>query len=279
MQERFADDGVTIIGVTREDSSNTLEAVRKMTAEKGDTMAYTVAWDDEGQTYADYMTASDSHGIPTSFLVDREGKIAFIGHPGYMDMPMAMVVNGTWDAVEGPAMMAEMRKAQSEIITGARNPDKKSAEQLLTKLDAFGKAYPTEAGSLDSLRYGLLVAAERTEEAAAEGRKVVAAAIKVGDSNALNAIAWGIVDPAVELSSRDLGLALYAATVASNLKKNADPAILDTLARAHFLMGGIDRAIELQELAVELATGRMAESLQEALDEYLGAKKPSKSTR
>lgn len=271
LQEQYADDGVTIIGVTKEDSSNTLEAVHKMTEDKGDTMAYTVAWDDEGQTYADYMTAAGQRGIPTSFLVDREGKIAFIGHPMSMDLPMAMVVDGTWDAVEGPAMIKKIQEAQYEIQRGARTATKESAGPLLKKVAAFIKEYPAMADSIELAHFQLLTADGQASEAAAIGWNIVNAAVAGKDVSSLNGIAWGIVDPLAKVESRDLGLALYAATAASNLSGNEDPAILDTLARVHFWMGGIDRAIELQEMAIALADSAMADSLEDALEEYLGA--------
>jgi len=277
LQAKHVDDGVTIIGVTREDRNNSLEAVKKMTADKGDTMGFTVAWDDAGQTYADYMTAAGQNGIPTSFLVDREGKLAYIGHPSQMDIPIAMVAAGTWDPVEGPKEMKAMQNMRWEIMGGARSATKAQAEGLLEKLGEFSERWPDQAGSMAETHYQLLVAAERPDAAAPIGRRLVAAAVAAGDSMALNSLAWGIVDPQADPASRDLGLALHAATVASALTDNADPAILDTLARVHFGLGNLDRAIELQEKAVELAMADkamrgMADGLEAALQEYLGAR-------
>jgi hypothetical protein len=272
LQSRFADDGVTIIGVSKEDSSNSLADVKEMTADKGDTMAFTVAWDDAGQTYKDYMTAAGQSGIPTSFLVDREGRIAYIGHPMAMDIPMSMVVAGTWDPVKGPEEMKAMQAMQWEIMGGAQRADKEAAEALLEKVAEFKERWPDQAGPLAGAEYQLLINAERPTEALPIGLGLVTRAIAQGDSNALNGFAWGIVDPAAAPASRNLGLALVAATAASNLTDNADPAILDTLARCHFWLGGLDRAIELQEKAVEIATkegSSMAEGLMTALDEYL----------
>ncbi|MDF1799044.1 MAG: redoxin domain-containing protein [Planctomycetota bacterium] len=277
LQAKHADDGVTIIGVTREDRNNSIEAVRKMTADKGDTMGYTVAWDDAGKTYADYMTAAGQTGIPTSFLIDREGKVAYIGHPSRMDIPIAMVVAGTWDPVTGPKEMQAMQTLSAEIRRGAGTATKAQAEDLLKKLAEFSERWPDQAGSLAEANYQLLVAAERPDEAAPLGRRIVAAAIAAKDSMALNSLAWGIVDPQADPASRDLGLALHAATVASALTGNADAAILDTLARVHFGLGNLDRAIELQEQAVDLAKADkglrgMLAGLEAALQEYLGAR-------
>jgi hypothetical protein len=70
----------------------------------------------------------------------------------------------------------------------------------------------------------------------------------------LNLLAWTILDTA-GLKHRDLDVALAIATQAADATKNEDPAILDTLARAHFEKGNIDKAVELQTKAVGKAKG------------------------
>lgn len=272
LQGRYADDGVTIIGVSKEDPSNSLDDVKTMTADMGDVMAYTVAWDDDGKTYADYMTAAGQNGIPTSFLIDREGRIAYIGHPMGMDIPMSMVVAGTWDPVEGPAEMKAMQDLQWEIIGGAQGADKQAAEALLEKAAEFKRRWPSQADSIEGAEYTLLINAERGAEAAPIGMGIVARAIEAGDSNGLNGFAWAIVDPAADPASRDVNLALVAAAAASNMTDNSEPAIIDTLARCHFMLGHIDKAIELQTKAVDIAKetqNPMLDGLQASLDEYL----------
>ena len=79
LQSKHADDGVTIIAVTKEDSSNSLDKVKKMVQDKSDVMGYTVAWDDGSSTYEAYMTATGQRGIPTSFIIDPKGKVAYQG--------------------------------------------------------------------------------------------------------------------------------------------------------------------------------------------------------
>lgn len=273
LQKKHAKDGVTIIGVSREDASNSLDQVKEMTAEKGEIMAYTVAWDDGGQTYKAFMDASGSRGIPTSFVVDGEGKIAYIGHPYFLDIPLARIAAGTWDAVEGPKEMAEMRKAMSAVGRYGMATTVKEAKALLAKVNDFKKRWPEYAESMVANEYDLLVLAMEHDKASALGSKMVNQAIKAKDVGALNSLAWGIVDPEKEATHPDIALALYAATAACNLTEYKDAAILDTLARAHYMMGGTVRAIQLQRLAVELAVASgspLATSLEDALDEYLG---------
>src|ERR1700752_4419794 len=73
LQRQYGKDGVTIIGVTSADPRNSLECVEKLVADKGDQMAYTVAWDKGRATSAAYMEAAGQNGIPRSFVVDQAG--------------------------------------------------------------------------------------------------------------------------------------------------------------------------------------------------------------
>ena len=79
--------GVTFIGVSIWEDDQ--EQVKPFVDEMGDKMAYRVAVDsipdkekaDEGAMAKTWMTAADQNGIPTAFIVNKEGKIAWIGHP------------------------------------------------------------------------------------------------------------------------------------------------------------------------------------------------------
>ncbi len=84
LQAKFKDKGVIIIGQNcSEDQPEKVDAfVKKM----GDKMNYRVALDDMkteriGKMSKTWMDAAGQDGIPTAFVVDKAGKIAWIGHP------------------------------------------------------------------------------------------------------------------------------------------------------------------------------------------------------
>ena len=85
---------------------------------------------------------------------------------------------------------------------------------------------------------------------------------------ALNQFAWGLVDPEVERDNRFLDLALLAANKASAFTHEKDGAILDTVARVHFWLGDLDKALAVQERAVEHSEGEMQAALEQVLEEY-----------
>jgi tetratricopeptide (TPR) repeat protein/thiol-disulfide isomerase/thioredoxin len=91
------------------------KAVKPFVAQTGDQMAYRVAIDaipengeaNDGAMARNWMTAAGQGGIPTAFIINKEGRIAWIGHPMQMDGPLEKIVKGSWDLA---AATAEFRK-------------------------------------------------------------------------------------------------------------------------------------------------------------------------
>ena len=50
------------------------------------------------------MKAADQNGIPCCFVIGRDRKIAYIGHPMYLDVVLPKVVAGTWKAEDAAAL-------------------------------------------------------------------------------------------------------------------------------------------------------------------------------
>jgi thiol-disulfide isomerase/thioredoxin len=81
---KFKDKGLIVIGQNcwERDESEVAPFIKKM----GDKMTYRVALDDktsakQGQMAKAWMEAAGRDGIPSAFLVDTKGVIAWIGHP------------------------------------------------------------------------------------------------------------------------------------------------------------------------------------------------------
>jgi tetratricopeptide (TPR) repeat protein len=140
----------------------------------------------------------------------------------------------------------------------------------LPALQAIEKEYPELSSHLADVKFTALVMTGRNDEAAALGRKLIEKAVKFNDPMKLNELAWLIVDPEGRVKSRDLDFAFEAATKAVELSKGEDGAILDTLARVHYWKGELDKAIEIQEKAVEKAASDvdMLAQLEDVLREY-----------
>ena len=266
VQKEYRDKGLTIIGMTTEDPNNSLAQVEAMVKARGTTMGYTVAWDDSEMTKAAWFRAAGQRSIPRSFVVDKEGKIAYIGHPMWLDIPVGHCLAGTWDLVKG---QAELKAARDLVnaISRASGTDPAGALDNLVKLEA---THPKLAAGLGDLKFNLLLGAKRYEQASKVGAELADRAIAEKNAGLLNGIAWGIVDPQSNHEKKDLALALRAAEKANEFTKEEDGAILDTLARVWFLKGDVEKAIELQKKALGQAMdnpGLLAE-LAKAMAEY-----------
>lgn len=237
LQEEYKDKGVTIIGVTSKDPRNSLDQVNAMVKDFGDKMNYHVAFDDGRKTNDAYMKAAKQNGIPTAFIVDREGKLAWIGHPMAMDKVLGAVVAGKWNDAERQKL-ADAEKAEAQL-----------GSQL-------GEAF--QSGDADKI----IAASNKAIE------------LKGDDAGLMNEIAWNLVDPAgpfaakVKAEPKLADLALQAAQKADAATGSKDPAVLDTLARAYFVKGDKAKAVELQTKAVSLAPADMKADLQASLEEY-----------
>jgi thiol-disulfide isomerase/thioredoxin len=274
LQEEYGDD-VKIIGVSSEEE---LEIVTGFLAEinkRDDTlndnrMRYTVAVDPDRSTSDAFMKAAGQNGIPTAFIIDANGKVAWIGHPMGMDGPLAEVVNGTWDMTA--AIEANSKEKEQMVAMRASRMTMRKA-QIAEDWDWYIETidtYTAENGYTPAL-------ADMKFNALLEGKKDKIGAYVWAEEmvkkdwdnpSALNAMAWGIVDE-MPAEQQNLDFALKVADRACELTDYKDAMILDTLARCYWEMGDRYKAIAWQEKAVENAEeSSMTDSIRATLDEY-----------
>jgi thiol-disulfide isomerase/thioredoxin len=269
---------VAFIGVSimEEDQANVKPFVEQM----GDQMDYRVAVDKvddlgEGAMAAGWMEAAGQGGIPTAFIVGKDGKIAWIGHPGTMDKPLEKIKAGEWDLAaeakkaEEEAQVAE--KIQGVLMKLAPLFQAGKFAEVLKGLDAAFAETPEMEEQLAPLKFNLLVQLDRADEAAAYGKKLLEGPLGENEQ-ALNEFAWSLVDPDRQggaVPKPLLAFALEAAQKASELTDHENPAILDTLALAYFLNGQPAKALEYQEKAVELSPeDGLDPAMKERLEQY-----------
>ncbi|MCA9078996.1 MAG: redoxin domain-containing protein [Planctomycetaceae bacterium] len=245
-------DKVRMIGVTREDAETVEKFLDKKQSEEKqwkEVITYRLVQDHEGQMSQTYMRAAQQSGIPTAFIVGRDGRIDWIGHPASIDEPLAKVVAGTWDrdlAIAEFAKQQQIKTLSRQLSTHARAGEWDAA---LATLDEIAPLLGEElAAAITQTRLSLLDSAGRTEEATKLRSQLIQDAWDSAQD--LNAIAWGIT---VSRGEKDLATAMKAAQRAVELTEAKEPAILDTLARVYFEQGELKTAIEWQTKAVDAA--------------------------
>jgi thiol-disulfide isomerase/thioredoxin len=267
LHKKFGDKA-TFIGVSSFETK--WDGVEPFVKSEGDQMDYDVAMDKienptdrEGFMAKNWMEAAHQPGIPTAFVVDKEGRIAWIGHPMELEQPLAKIVDGTWDRDAAAKAFAKAMDAQNaEANSPARKISTAFGQAMKAKkwddaladanqLSALDKKYENTANSWKMAVY--------TESGDAKGFDAVAEKILNGPAKnnpaALNQVAWPIVDPESKLSPRNLELAHSAASKAVDLSERKEPAYIDTLAWAEFWMGNKSKAIDLENEAISKVTG------------------------
>jgi hypothetical protein len=63
-------------------------------------MNFNVAAEDTNFTAHDWLEAFDVNSIPTTFVIDGQGRVAWIGFPNSLDTVLQKIVNNTWDIKE-----------------------------------------------------------------------------------------------------------------------------------------------------------------------------------
>jgi thiol-disulfide isomerase/thioredoxin len=118
--------------------------IKEFVEKQGDKMSYNIVLDDQSDTMANtWMRAAGQNGIPCAFIVNEEGRIAWIGHPAVMDKPLEQIVNKTWNLQafkkEFDAEIAkevEAQKDREKIMEIAKAGDMAAFEEMVKKMGA-----------------------------------------------------------------------------------------------------------------------------------------------
>lgn len=122
------------------------QLVTQFVADMGDKMDYHVSMDTEDAFMAkQWMTAAGRGGIPSAFVVDQKGKLAWIGHPKNPADPMEGVLEkvlaGAFDVKAAAAELEKEQAAQKQRQV-AQKQDQEVARKI-AQLRSDGK--PAEA--------------------------------------------------------------------------------------------------------------------------------------
>lgn len=296
LQKKYEDVVFIGVAVLEEDQSGVAPFVEEM----GDKMDYRVALDlvpegsepGEGKTVANWMEPAQLEGIPSAFIINGEGKIAWIGHPAEMAEPLASIVKGDWDLVAEAKKLADAKALEKRVkelnvrlskLFGQFQDDGKP-DELLATLDEAKKDLPEQASSLELIRFKILTLSKgRNDESLQLGKKLLETE-EAKEPGFLDRIAWVIVDPEREFKASEklLKFALSVAIKADELSNHENISVNDTLAKAYFDNGDFANAVKSQQHSIELAEGTQLArdpGLKKRLNQYKRALENSKSEK
>lgn len=207
LQKRYQDKGVVVVGISDEPADRIIEFLQGAGAK----IEYAIAADDQRRTVQSYMKPVRQRGIPCAFIVGKDGKLLWHGHPlGGLDEALGQIVAGSYD-LEALRKEDFARGQMTQYLTLATRGDKRtgnSGRTLLaartnnatllcdlafqivttpklarrdivlakTALDQAEKLSPTNAMIVNQTRAILLIETGQKEEALDSARKALAAA-------------------------------------------------------------------------------------------------------
>ncbi|MGY3621773.1 TlpA disulfide reductase family protein [Bradyrhizobium sp. USDA 10063] len=144
LQEKYKDSGLEVLAVAAQERAQTADEARtKLDAwltQKFSNLNYRIGFAYAGEMNKLWMDGSLSVAIPTSFIVDRDGHIAFIGHPEQLDEVLPKVLNGTWRTSHEAKAADIARVAEGERKTRELTHKRALTEPILAKLAPAMKA-------------------------------------------------------------------------------------------------------------------------------------------
>ncbi len=251
---------VTIIGVSNEKQ----EVVKPFVDAKGASMAYLVAVDDSNKTSEAWMKAAGQDGIPCAFIVGRDNRIAYIGHPmdERFEKTLKAVVAGRFD----PAAEA---KGRPHLEAARRAAKVKNFKDASLHYDNAIAADPKSFAWVAGEKYKMILNDEKNSKAAAAYGQTVLQTF-ASDPSALGDFAIMILTDQ-DIKDRDTALAEAAGKAMVAAGNKSDPAMLDRLATIQFNTGKVAEAVDTQMEAWMVASPGDKAAYKLRLDAYRAA--------
>ncbi|OQP61173.1 hypothetical protein A3860_05505 [Niastella vici] len=145
-------DKFTVLSIdVMERKTTPIEKVKAFVDSMGDRMDYPVAVEDSYLMQSGWLNAAEAHGIPSVFVVNAEGKIAWIGHPMLLEEVLQKIKNNTWDINEALARRNWQRRlakldqdASYELIRFRHDPlqDLRDPDSVLLTINEIVRKEP-----------------------------------------------------------------------------------------------------------------------------------------
>ena len=125
-------------------------AVRGFLAAKGKEMAIRVAVDPAREMWRGWAELACLDGIPQIFIVGKDGKIAWIGHPEQLAEPLARIVAGTFDSQED---ILRLKVEQGASLRSRREEKGRDENERISEMVIAGKLVDALADTEKALAF------------------------------------------------------------------------------------------------------------------------------
>ncbi|VTS02069.1 TlpA disulfide reductase family protein [Tuwongella immobilis] len=249
--QKYRKKGLEVVAISTKDPDNTLEAVTAFVNEHQAKYQIRFCFSESTESWKSFMIAAKQQGIPCSFVIDRKGQIAFIGHPIELDVVLPLVLEDKW-TLETAENYRFARSGLNELAGKvARNP-----RTALESLEEMAKRFPPIV-SVESYRYYQIVCLLKTKQldrAQAAIQASIPEAIEQKNLEWMLTMASMLMDRTTnpERQHADYAVEIAEQTLRIN---DREPSIQIEVAEILFEAGQQKRGLELGQKALDHATG------------------------
>lgn len=263
---RYRDKGVLFMALTDSTQGQTINMVKDFVSRRGDGMNYPVAYDRTQKNHFSYVVDSGAMGIPHVVVISKDGRIAWMGHP--VEPAMEQVVKDLLLDRYDPEALARQRAIEARIkplsMDFNRAASRGDWERCLTISDAILDIDPANR---EIMQYSIQIAINEMHSPERLRKWVEGVLDRHSASPATLAALARLLVEKVAPPDRMLDLALQAADAAYRADGTRADSI-EALALAVYHIGDLDRAIELQQQAVEASNELEKDTVQKMLTYY-----------
>jgi tetratricopeptide (TPR) repeat protein len=148
LQENLGTRGVRIIALAKEDEA----ALDAYLAGAPTAKALTLATDDQGQTTAAWLLAAGQSALPHAFVVDRQGRVAWHGHPDDVQPIVEQVLAGTFKIEKPQPPAAEPAGADVADVAADTPEDRPPSRRRRGEAEENDRVQPDESPTPAELR-------------------------------------------------------------------------------------------------------------------------------
>jgi len=234
-------------------------------------LSYSLAIDRDDATADALLTASRSSGLPTTMIVDRRGRVAWVGPPddGF-DRSLEAIVSGSYDI--DTARRADIVRHRAEVFIGQaakaeRSGDFRSAIELIDQAVAVD---PDRFSVYRGWQYEIALLRLEDPQTAKKVAEGLLDSPQGNDPYPLSILATRIVSNYDQTPDdhRDLDLALHCARTAVSANPDLEYEDLALLAEVYALRGDYEAALTVQQMAMSGVAEVERSSAERALAEY-----------
>ena len=224
----------------------------------------------DGTMATSWLEASGQEGLPIAFIVDKSGKIAWIGSPvgSSIDDPLRKIADGSWDVAAFAEKFNSEQERQKQLnILGEAISQAIETQNWDAAFKSSDELVPYDQDTAAAARYLIMLKKKDFDGAYAYCRQLEEGPF-ARDARGLYSLGWLTVNPVAHYAKTDYDLGLEVLKKAADLTYQKNPEMLDALAWAYFQKGDKDDAIATERLALNVAREDQKARLNQSLTTF-----------